>query len=36
MPSRTACHEYATAHFDWQKISQEVRQVLLATSNSKH
>lgn len=30
MPSRTACHEYAAANFDWQKIAQQVRQVLLA------
>lgn len=30
MPSRTACREYATTNFDWQKIAQQVRQVLLA------
>ena len=30
MPSRSACREYAATHFDWQKISQQVRQVLLA------
>lgn len=30
MPSRTACREYATNNFDWQKIAQQVRQVLLA------
>ncbi len=30
MPSRTACREYAATHFDWQKIAQQVRQVLLA------
>lgn len=30
MPSRTACREYAIANFDWQKIAQQVRQVLLA------
>jgi glycosyltransferase involved in cell wall biosynthesis len=30
MPSREACREYAATHFDWQKIAQQVRQVLLA------
>ncbi|HEY9904225.1 MAG TPA: glycosyltransferase family 4 protein, partial [Candidatus Sericytochromatia bacterium] len=30
MPSRTACREYAATNFDWQKIAQQVRQVLLA------
>jgi glycosyltransferase involved in cell wall biosynthesis len=30
MPSREACREYAVAHFDWQKIAQQVRQILLA------
>jgi glycosyltransferase involved in cell wall biosynthesis len=30
MPSRTACREYAAEHFDWQKMAQQVRQVLLA------
>jgi glycosyltransferase involved in cell wall biosynthesis len=30
MPSRTACREYAVAHFDWQNITQQIRQVLLA------
>ncbi|MBD1907429.1 glycosyltransferase family 4 protein [Trichocoleus sp. FACHB-6] len=30
MPSREACQEYAATHFDWQKIAQKVRQVLLA------
>ena len=30
MPSRTACREYAAAHFDWHKIAPQVRQVLLA------
>ena len=30
MPSRSACREYAATHFDWQKIAQQVRQVLLA------
>jgi glycosyltransferase involved in cell wall biosynthesis len=29
MPSREACREYAATNFDWQKISQQVRQVLL-------
>lgn len=30
MPSREACQEYAATHFNWQKIAQEVRKVLLA------
>ena len=30
MPSRTACREYASTHFEWGKIVQQVRQVLLA------
>jgi glycosyltransferase involved in cell wall biosynthesis len=30
MPSRTACREYAATNFDWQKIAQQIRQVLLA------
>lgn len=30
MPSRSACREYATNNFDWQKIAQQVRQILLA------
>ncbi|MBD2459708.1 glycosyltransferase family 4 protein [Oscillatoria sp. FACHB-1407] len=30
MPSRTECREYAVTHFDWQKIAQQVRHVLLA------
>jgi glycosyltransferase involved in cell wall biosynthesis len=30
MPSREACHEYASLNFDWQKIAQKVRKVLLA------
>ncbi len=30
MPSRADCHEYAVTHFDWHKIAQEVRKVLLA------
>jgi len=29
MPSRSACREYATANFNWDKITQQVRQVLL-------
>nr|WP_308796155.1 glycosyltransferase family 4 protein [Tolypothrix sp. FACHB-123] len=29
IPSREACHQYAATKFNWQKISQEVRQVLL-------
>jgi glycosyltransferase involved in cell wall biosynthesis len=29
MPSRSDCREYAATHFDWQKIAQQVRQVLL-------
>jgi len=29
MPSREACHEYAM-NFDWQKIAQKVRKLLLA------
>jgi len=30
LPSREACREYASTHFDWQKIAQQVRKVLLA------
>jgi glycosyltransferase involved in cell wall biosynthesis len=30
IPSRSECREYATNNFDWYKIAQEVRQVLLA------
>ena len=30
MPSREACQEYAATHFNWQKIAQKVRKVLLA------
>ncbi|MGB7712695.1 MAG: glycosyltransferase family 4 protein [Microcoleus sp.] len=30
MPSREACQEYAAVNFDWQKIAQKVRKVLLA------
>ncbi|MEZ2301874.1 MAG: glycosyltransferase family 4 protein [Microcoleus sp.] len=30
MPSREACHEYASMNFDWQKIAQKVRKVLLS------
>lgn len=29
MPSREACREYASTHFDWQKIARQVRNVLL-------
>ena len=29
MPSREACQEYAAVNFDWQKIAQQVRKVLL-------
>ncbi|WP_341731314.1 glycosyltransferase family 4 protein [Microcoleus sp. EPA2] len=30
MPSREACHEYASMNFDWQTIAQKVRKVLLS------
>ncbi len=30
MPSREACRQYATTHYDWNKIAQQVRNVLLA------
>jgi glycosyltransferase involved in cell wall biosynthesis len=30
LPSRVACREYAATNFDWDKIAQQVRQVLLA------
>jgi glycosyltransferase involved in cell wall biosynthesis len=30
MPSRTECRDYASTHFDWHKIAQQVRKVLLA------
>lgn len=30
MPSRAACREYAASNFHWNKIAQQVRQVLLA------
>ncbi|MDB9373527.1 glycosyltransferase family 4 protein [Nodularia sphaerocarpa] len=30
IPSRSACREYAVNNFDWQHITQQVRQVLLA------
>ena len=30
MPSREACREYASTHFNWSKIAQQVRQVILA------
>jgi glycosyltransferase involved in cell wall biosynthesis len=29
LPSRTACYEYASTHFDWKIIAQKVRQVLM-------
>ncbi|MGL5061835.1 MAG: glycosyltransferase family 4 protein [Microcoleus sp.] len=29
MPSREACQEYAAVNFDWEKIAQQVRKVLL-------
>ncbi|MBE9033658.1 glycosyltransferase family 4 protein [aff. Roholtiella sp. LEGE 12411] len=30
IPSREACRQYATTHYDWNKIAQEVRNILLA------
>ncbi|MBD2345150.1 glycosyltransferase family 4 protein [Anabaena subtropica] len=30
IPSREDCHQYAVTNFDWQKIAQQVRQVILA------
>lgn len=30
IPSRQTCRQYATTNFDWHKIAQKVRQVLLA------
>lgn len=30
MPSREACRQYATTHYDWNKIAQQVRNILLA------
>lgn len=30
LPSREACRDYAITHFNWPKIAQNVRQVLLA------
>lgn len=30
IPSREACREYASSNFDWSKITQQVRKVLLA------
>ncbi len=30
LPSRSACRQYAATYFDWHKIAQRVRQVLLA------
>jgi glycosyltransferase involved in cell wall biosynthesis len=29
-PSREGCRQYVTANFDWHKIAQEVRKVILA------
>jgi glycosyltransferase involved in cell wall biosynthesis len=29
LPSRNACYEYASTHFDWKIIAQRVRQVLM-------
>jgi hypothetical protein len=29
IPSREACQEYASINFDWQKVAQQVREVLL-------
>lgn len=30
MPTREACRDYAATHFNWPKITQQVRQVLMA------
>lgn len=30
VPSREACHQYIANHFDWQKVAQQVRSVILA------
>ncbi|WP_191756026.1 glycosyltransferase family 4 protein [Komarekiella delphini-convector] len=30
IPSREACRQYATTHYDWNKIAQKVRNILLA------
>ncbi len=30
IPSREDCRKYAVTHFDWEKIAQQVRQILLA------
>jgi glycosyltransferase involved in cell wall biosynthesis len=30
LPSRSTCRDYACQHFDWQRISQQVREVLLS------
>jgi glycosyltransferase involved in cell wall biosynthesis len=32
LPSRTACRQYASAHFDWRQIAAQVRQVLLQSN----
>jgi hypothetical protein len=29
LPSRDACRDYATTHFNWFDISQKVRKILL-------
>lgn len=33
MPSSEACRQYAVTHFNWDKIAQDVRKVLLAPNN---
>lgn len=30
IPSRSACRQYATTHYDWNQIAQKVRNILLA------
>ncbi|MBA2749171.1 MAG: glycosyltransferase family 1 protein, partial [Tatlockia sp.] len=30
LPARADCRQYAADNFDWHKIAQQVRQVLLA------
>ncbi|WP_158535238.1 glycosyltransferase [Acaryochloris thomasi] len=30
LPSRDACRQFATEHYSWPVIAQQVRQVLLA------
>jgi glycosyltransferase involved in cell wall biosynthesis len=34
MPSHTACRDYTTTHFNWFKIAQQVKQVLLASDST--